>query len=380
MRILVNAVGARVGGGARHLVPFLDALVRQRPGWEVVVCIGRGDESAVERAEAVELVAATGTGILSRLEWDARGAAALARQRNASAILNLTNYGPVVPRRPSVLFQRNPIYFDPSWIRRISPKRRLVARVRRQLAYAELARSSAVVTPTRAMMSYLHAWPHASLPKRTEVIAHAVDTDRFSFREPRSRPANQVTLLTVANAAPHKGVETAIGCVARLKRLGIAAELMLTISPSENGSGQRYVDGLLGYARKLKVEGQIEWLGARSDVEHLYHQAHMLLLPSFTESFGFPLVEAMASGTPIVASAIPSSIEVAGTTAVYFVPGDSATAAAQVIEVLGQGEALSSAAAKEGRARAEAMSWPKNAAAVARLLEEVGDAQRPSSF
>lgn len=361
-----------MGGAARHLQPFLEALLKVRPSWELVVCVGSGSEGTVNPDAGVEILAASGTGTLSRLEWDLRGAATLAKHRNADAILSLTNYGPIAPGRPAVLFQRNPIYFDPFWIRRSGFRHRTVAATRRRLAYAELERSSAVVTPTRAMLSYLRAWPHASLPPRAEVITHAVDAERFTFGEPLpNRHNGHVRLLTVTHAAPHKGLETAISCVARLRRLGVEAELRLTVSPTGNGPSQRYVDGLLRHARGQKIEDHVEWMGSQRSVESLYRQADVLLFPSLTESFGFPLVEALSSGTAIVASAIPSSIEVAGHNAMYFVPGDAGTAAAHVISVLQRDEPASKACAAEGRALAVTMTWDKNAAAVASLLERV---------
>lgn len=361
-----------MGGAARHLQPFLAALLEVRPNWELVVCVGCGAEGPVDRDAEVEVLATTGASTLSRLEWDLRGAAILAKQRNADAILSLTNYGPIAPGRPSVLFQRNAIYFDPFWIRRSGVRHRTVAAARRRLAYAELARSAAVVTPTRAMLSYLRAWPQASLPPRAEVITHAVDAERFTFREPRpDRHNSHVRLLTVTHAASHKGLETAISCVARLRRLGITAELAITVSPTGNGVSQPYVDRLRRQARRQQVEDQVEWMGSRRSVESQYRQADVLLFPSLTESFGFPLVEALASGTAIVASAIPSSIEVAGHNAMYFVHGDAGTAAAHVVSFMQRNQDVAKACATEGRALAETMTWERNASAVAHLLEQV---------
>lgn len=378
LHILVNAVGARMGGAARHLQPFLRALLTVRPDWHLVVCVAQGDEDALGSRDhqyldsRLDLLTTAGQDLVSRLGWDIHGAAALAKRHNVDAILNLTNYGPMRPDRPSVLFQRNPIYFDPFWIRRAGVRHRTVAAARRRLAYAELARSSVVVAPTHAMLSYLRAWPDASLPLRTAVINHSVDAERFAFVEPRLRPHDDsVRLLTVAHAAPHKGLETAVSCVARLRRLGITAELSLTISKTGNGPSQGYVDSLLRLARRQNVDTQIEWIGTQSSAERLYHESDVLLFPSLTESFGFPLVEALASGTPIVASAIPSSIEVAADKACYFVPADAATAAAQIITVLQRNHAAAAVLAAKGRALAETMTWERNASAVALMLEQV---------
>lgn len=378
MRVLVNAVGARMGGATRHLVPFLTAFALARPEWELLVCVARGDQGAISDVPGVESVAVTGSNTISRLTWDAVGATAMAKRGGSDAILSLTNYGPLAPGRPSVIFQRNSIYFDPLWIRRAGRRHAVVARARRRLAYAELARSSAVVTPSRAMLSYLAAWPGASLPAYSSVIPHAVDSERFAFAHPGlTMTRRSVTLLVVSHAAPHKGIDTAISCVAHLLRAGVEADLLLTIARDGNGPAQPYVDRLQRLAGSQTTRNRVHWLGPQARVERLYHEADVLLFPSLSESFGFPLLEAMSSGTPIVATAIASSKELAGSSARYFDLDDGATAAAQVVSLLEQDHRAALARALHARSRAESMSWERNAEAVASLLENVNDAFLP---
>ena len=54
----------------------------------------------------------------------------------------------------------------------------------------------------------------------------------------------------------------------------------------------------------------------------LYRRASLVVLPSDREGFGLPVVEAMACGTPVVASSIPALREVGGTATAYCVPGE----------------------------------------------------------
>ena len=60
----------------------------------------------------------------------------------------------------------------------------------------------------------------------------------------------------------------------------------------------------------------------RADLAAIYRRAALVVLPSDREGFGLPVVEAMACGTPVIASAIPALQEVGGDAATYCAPGD----------------------------------------------------------
>lgn len=76
----------------------------------------------------------------------------------------------------------------------------------------------------------------------------------------------------------------------------------------------------------------------REQLAELYRSASLVLLPSEREGFGFPLIEAMACGTPVVASGIPALREIGGGAAVYCAPGDVAVWIEEVASLLRQKE------------------------------------------
>ena len=84
----------------------------------------------------------------------------------------------------------------------------------------------------------------------------------------------------------------------------------------------------------------------------LYQRADLFVYPSRYEGFGIPLVEAMNFGLPIVASRIPSTLEVAGEAAVYYEnPLDACALAQKIAEVSAQPE-LKKELARQGKIRA----------------------------
>jgi glycosyltransferase involved in cell wall biosynthesis len=82
---------------------------------------------------------------------------------------------------------------------------------------------------------------------------------------------------------------------------------------------------------------RVSFLGIRDDVPALLASADLFVFPSLWEGQGNALLEAMAVGTPIVATAIPSTVETLtdGAQASLVPPGDAAALAAAMLRVLG---------------------------------------------
>jgi glycosyltransferase involved in cell wall biosynthesis len=91
----------------------------------------------------------------------------------------------------------------------------------------------------------------------------------------------------------------------------------------------------------------------------LYNHAQAFVYPSLYEGFGIPLLEAMASGCPIVASYIPSTVEVAGEQPFYFEPKDVNSLLAALDAALSEGHQPSRV--ESGIKRAQHYSWDKTA-------------------
>jgi glycosyltransferase involved in cell wall biosynthesis len=109
----------------------------------------------------------------------------------------------------------------------------------------------------------------------------------------------------------------------------------------------------------------------------LYNQARAFVYPSLYEGFGVSLLEAMACGCPIIASHIPSTIEVAGECPIYFEPADAHSLLAAFDVALS--EKRDSERVQLGRARATHYCWDKTARQVLDVYHALSDPGRTSA-
>ena len=118
---------------------------------------------------------------------------------------------------------------------------------------------------------------------------------------------------------------------------------------------------IVGPEREPALAGELRELGAdlrgyveKDELAELYRRAACLVVPSRYEGFGLPVLEAMASGTPVVAAPDPALVEVAGTAAVY---ADRDDLPGAILHALERREELRTA----GLARAAQFSWTEAA-------------------
>jgi glycosyltransferase involved in cell wall biosynthesis len=114
---------------------------------------------------------------------------------------------------------------------------------------------------------------------------------------------------------------------------------------------------------------------AEEDLPYLLSGAELLVMPSLYEGFGLPALEAMACGTPVVASNAGAIPEVVGEAALLVGPTDTEALADAMRRVLTD-RALWKDLAERGLARATQFSWGETAKGTLEVLEEAGRASR----
>ncbi len=135
--------------------------------------------------------------------------------------------------------------------------------------------------------------------------------------DPAPIEARENFLLMVTSSAPHKNAEGAIAGYAEYARLvGSSATPMKVVGLSGEVGSYRSLLEELGIADLVSFMPFL----AEAELRSLYRKARATVVPSFAEGFGIPLLEAMASGSPVLTSNLTSLPEVGGPAPFYFDP------------------------------------------------------------
>lgn len=213
---------------------------------------------------------------------------------------------------------------------------------------------------------------YAIADERIAVIYNGVDTERFHPAKrdaigPSVRRRNQIPLdaplvLFVGNGFQRKGLD-------RLLTLWDAQpmkEVFLLVVGDDARLGH-----YKSWAERV-APGRIVFAGRRDDVENYYAAADLVALPSLQEAFGNVVLEALASGMPVLVSATAGAAEIlAGRLKKGAVARseDSDELAKALTDLLSSGSDAS--LRREARQLAEEYSWPKHFVKVDALLKEV---------
>ncbi|MCA0456621.1 MAG: glycosyltransferase family 4 protein [Chloroflexi bacterium] len=146
----------------------------------------------------------------------------------------------------------------------------------------------------------------------------------------------------------------------------------LVIAGREPEWGSPMFPDLRKYAAELNITDYIRWIGYidEADKPSLYRLADVFVYPSIYEGFGLPVLEAMASGTPVVANNVSSIPEVASDAAFLVDEGNAKAMGGAIIALLLQ-QPFRDSLINQGLARATHFSWRKTAKETLAVYEKV---------
>jgi len=244
-------------------------------------------------------------------------------------LLHVNSYVPGNYARLAAILMQVPIIID-HWhgFTRFSRKRRLVCRVLGRFTDLSLAVS-------RGVRDYLVSQGGLN-PAKIRVVANGVDIAAIDAARPRNLVRRG---LGLPEGAP------VIGLVARLDHWGKGhKELFEAMAPlmarrpvhALMVGGGRRIDEVRALAAGLGLAGAVHFLGPRHDVPDLLNAMDIFVLPSYSEGLSLALLEAMAAGKPVIATAVGGTPEVVtdGDNGLLIPPRDAGSLAAALTRLL----------------------------------------------
>ena len=198
------------------------------------------------------------------------------------------------------------LLLSPKWLRPVKRHlTHLLPRYRQfqQLSTRQYARDGRTVVAVSQMVARQVQEFHGVLPEQIRVIYNGVDCQRFSpqhqvrHREQvrqRLGLRDEVLLLIVAHNFALKGVPTLIAAAGRLRAAGAAIHLALV--------GGKRLGPYLRMARQARAKEAITFVGPLADAAPFYAAADVYVQPTFYDPCSLVVLEALASGLPVVTS------------------------------------------------------------------------------
>jgi glycosyltransferase involved in cell wall biosynthesis len=383
MHIFINALAASAGGGltyVRNVVPhfagsgvqttfLLNANLRRKLGpWKNVSFVDGLETSSV----------------LRRFHYEQRVVPRLIRERGAEVLLSTGNFALRKSPVPQILLSRNALYTSSDFRRDLRERDEYKAlvdtRIRGMFARKSIGWADITVAPSEAFAEELRQWTG----KKVLAIHHGFDREAF-FRNQTplqddaatrlKQTSGAIRLLFVSHYNYYRNFETLFrGLPILRKKLGSRPiRLLLTCRlRSESNPGQYLAEGAAQLIRQLGVENEIVELGTvpYEALPNVYSACDVYVTAAYAESFAHPLVEAMASGLPVVASELAVHREVCANTALYFPRFSAEDLAERVLEVVNSPDQRRAMSAR-GLEESQRFSWSRHVKELLSLAESI---------
>jgi glycosyltransferase involved in cell wall biosynthesis len=316
-------------GIGNYLVGMLTGLVDAGGGHEIVAFAPVGPRGARRVREALEgipvkrrILTVPPSSHTWRTAWSRLGRPAVERAVGRLDAFHFSDWMYPAQRagvRSTTVYDLSPVH-HPDWV---AP---LTARMHGR-KYAEAARTCDVVFAISGYTAH-DVTETLGVPAERIAVAHPGVHARFSPEGERA-DLGEPFVLSVATVEPRKNLSTLVEAFTLVRAHRPELQLVVVGAP-------------VAWAQQdLAAEG-VRALGfvPDADLPALYRGASALAYPSLLEGFGIPVIEAMASGTPVVASSHPSLDDAAGEAAIRADPHSPEAIAGAIERAIAERERL----------------------------------------
>jgi glycosyltransferase involved in cell wall biosynthesis len=377
IHMLVNALAASAGGGItyiRNVLPRLSSRNDIRATFVVTPSLRQELSPLPLGAQMMEC--GFPTNATARFAYEQKSIPGLVRKCGADVLLAAGNFAIWQSPVPQILLSRNSIYTSSDYLqdlrRRGDYGRWLDTKIKGRLAAASIRRAEITVAPSEAFAGDLRRWVQPAAGSKIVCIHHGFDAAAFHASPPASpelsaklaNPSGALRLLFVSNYNYYRNFETLFRALPLIQEKipSRRVELVLTCKlDGDQNPGSYRANDAATLRDHLQLRSALVELGAvpYSLLHHVYRSGDIYVTPAYTETFAHPLVEAMSSGLPIVASDLAVHREICGDAATYF-ERFSPTALAAAVLGLQADQSRRSTMSHTGVLRSRHFSWDQH--------------------
>ncbi len=382
--LFINGLAASAGAGLTYLRNVIPQLAR-RPDSQATVLLSaelRGEFAEFPNISFAEASPSRGT--VGRFVFEQSKLRDLLRLSGAQVLVSTGNFALRNSPVPQILLSGNSLYLAADFYRDVRKRRDYILRLdtlikgwfaRRSVHWADIT-----VAPTRAFAEDLSQWAG----KNVLPVHHGFDRNLFtsdptplpdSMQNQLKESVDALKLLFVSHYNYYRNFETLIRALPilrdRLPRKKIKLFLTCHLSSSRNPGSYR-AESAAALMSALGVGDNVVELGTvpYRSLHHLHRACHIYVSPAYTETFAHPLVEAMSSGLPVVASDLPVHREICGDAGIYF-PRFSPEALAERVLQIQESPELAEKLSRNGLRRACDFSWSEHVDRLLALAREL---------
>ncbi len=370
IRLFINGLAASAGAGLTYLRNVIPQLAARKDVQATMLLNTGLRREFAEFSNICFAEISVNRGVVGRFAFEQIKLRDLLRRSGAEVLVSTGNFALRYSPVPQILLSGNSLYVSDDFYRDVRKRGDyalwIETRIKGWFARRSVHWADVTIAPSHAFAEDLSRWTGRTVL----AVYHGFDRELFtadstplpeSIQNQLKEPAGALKLLFVSHYNYYRNFETLIQAlpIMRDRLPGKRIKLFLTchLSSSLNPGSYR-AETAASLVSRLGVGDSVVELGTvpYRSLHHLYRHCHVYVSPAYTETFAHPLVEAMSSGLPVVASDLPVHREICGDAGIYFPRFSPEALAEQVLQIQKSPE-LAENLSRNGLRRARDFSW-----------------------
>jgi glycosyltransferase involved in cell wall biosynthesis len=372
MKITINALSVTIGGGLTYLLNLLPQLSKIDGENEYLLLVDKVIAKKILNetfGKNIKVITFPKLNVVLRILIEQFYLPWFLHKNKVDLLYSPADIGVILsPAKTNILAMRNPsLYTDLKIKRNIYRKWRI--NILRYLARISANRAQRIISVSESWRKQISE--KMRVPASKIVVIHHGISKRFSNScdEDAISPLIKDCILSVSTVYRNKNFVNLIKAFSILVKNHSIKNNLVIIG---RNSDKTYFDEMEREIKVNKIEKRVYLLREINyySLINYYRHASVFVFPSYLETFGHPLLEAMISQVPIAASDIPVFREICENAAIYFDPHNPYDIADKIISIL-ENKELRDQLVNRSALRKDCFTWEKSANALLKVFEEV---------